>query len=417
MAKGSQSLNTWDHWVYRLRVINCRFRIAKKERKPFILIREYQGKNRLREFSSGVWRPENDADIEAAAKACLAAHKAGEWPERSKPTELNWPGLAEKTLWNLRERVPRQGSRKNTEAHLKEIATLEGKVKPETLERWAKQRNPVTQPHAFRNRIETISHINKAVEMDLAATIAKLKSLKPTGSAKKLLDQRSQQIHAIPSDDQLQAWLDGFDGHLQWTLALIATYGLRPSEAWHAEGIDDDGWLTIPGEGKTKTETHMAPPVPQHWVERYQLKSNFKLYKGELNTRWKIKWVDKKGILIPTNNSAVSHLLYRRFADGYEPKLWVDDEWVRPYDLRHSYAIRCEISTDPLMLSTPSEEFAKWMGHGIEVHRRVYLKYMTTERKKASLKARLGKAQPVDLPEDIQRKLAKLEQLEKLLAS
>ena len=419
MAKGSKSLNTWDHWVSRLRVLKCRYRIARKKEKPFILIREYDGKNRLREFSSGLWRPESDVDIEAAAKACLAAHKAGKWPKRKGEVELSWSELAENARMNLRERVPRIGSRKNPEQHLNAIATFSGAVKTATLENWAKQCNPVTQPIPFASRIKTLSHINKAGDIDLSETIQKLKGLKLTGSAKKLEDQRTQEIHAIPTDDQMQAWLDGLEGWLQWTLALIATYGLRPHEAWHAENIDDDGWITIPGEGKTKSVRHFAPPVPEHWLERYQLKSNFKLYQAELNERWKIKWIDKKGLLIPINNSEVTNLLYRNFyaGAGKKLKLWVDDEWMRPYDLRHSYAIRCETSTDPIMLRTDSKEFANWLGHGFDMHRRVYLKFMTAERRKDSRKARLGKQRsadnsfkPEDLPEDIQQKLAKLEQ-------
>ena len=73
------------------------------------------------------------------------------------------------------------------------------------------------------------------------------------------------------------------------------------------------------------------------------------------------------------------------------------------------------------MVATPSEEFAKWLGHTLDIHKRVYLAYMTADRRKAGLKARVGKAQesPAEagLSDEILAKLEKLEKLEKLLSS
>ena len=84
-----------------------------------------------------------------------------------------------------------------------------------------------------------------------------------------------------------------------------------------------------------------------------------------------------------------------------------------PYDLHYSYALRCETSEDPELVATTSDEFAKWLGHGLEVHKRVYLAYMTADCRMAGLQARYGKSQesPAEagLSDEI---LAKLEQLE-----
>ena len=242
--------------------------------------------------------------------------------------------------------------------------------------------------------------------------------MRPTGAAKKEQDRRTLKIRAIPTDESLQFWLDRLEGLDQWVFALIATYGLRPSEAWHAEKIDADGWLTIPGEGLTKTDRHFAPPVPAEWLDRYQLRENFKSYQVELRQRWPLKWEERGGLRIPTNNSEVSNALYNKLRDEAIDRLWVDDEWVRPYDLRHSYAIRCETSTDPDLLSTPAQDFAKWMGHTEEVHKRTYLKFMSRDRELESMKFRVGSAEaPAGLSEEVLAKLAKLEQLEKLMAS
>lgn len=428
MARGRTIFSLWDAAVSDLRLKKSTFRMKKSGKSPWIYIREMQDGRPVREFSSARWLIDENEDIQAAWDACLEAHKLGQWQEPKatranqnlKKAGVSWENLVDLVRADLRDRIARYGSRKNTEGHLVEIATLTGPVCAAELEAWAKERNPITQPSAFRNRLETLSHINKAGVLEMKPSIERLKALRPTGAAKREQDQRTQQVKAIPTDEALEGWLDGLDGHLQWTLALIATYGLRPSEAWHAEGINEQGWITIPGEGLTKTKRHYAPPVPPAWLERYQLRENFERYQAELNERWKIKWEERGGVLIPTNNPVVSNALYQNVHDHH--RLYVGDEWVRPYGLRHSYAIRCEISTEPQMLATPREDFAQWLGHSVEVHERIYLKFIPQDRKLASLMTRHGAQQsptgePAGLSDEILAKLAKLEQLEKLLSS
>ena len=421
MARGLRHLSLWDYWVADLRVKRCRFRMAIRKGSPWIFIREWRDGKRVGEFSSGRFRHTLDKHIEECALACLEAHRVGKWTLDTTPdgdVHLSFAELAEVTRSHLRERVAREGSRKNAEGHLTELGRKTGKATPEALEDWAKERNPVTQPSAFRNRLETLSHINKTGKMDLGPSLVKLKALRPTGAAKKEQEQRTQEIKAIPTDEALEAWLDGQKGLIQWTFALIATYGLRPSEAWHAEKIDENGWIVIPGEGLTKTDRHFAPPQPAAWLERYKLKENFKKYQAQLNERWSIRWADRGGLSVPVNNSQVTNSLYKQLSSGKVSRLYVGDEWVRPYDLRHSYAIRCETSTDPDLPATPREDFAKWLGHGLEVHERVYLKFIPRDRELASMQARYGaKQNPAEgagLSEEILAKLKKLEQLEAL---
>lgn len=424
MARGQRNLSLWDLKVSDLRIKRSKFRMAIRANSPWIFIREMRPGKKYREFSSGRFRHELEEHIEACFQACVEAHRVGKWTldtKKAGASHLSWKELADTTRAHLRQRVAREGSRKNAEGHLTEIAQLSGKVNAKALEAWAKERNPVTQPSAFRNRLETLSHINKANQLDLSDSLASLKALRPTGAAKKEQEQRTQDIKAIPTDEALEAWLDEQEGMVQWTLALIATYGLRPSEAWHVEKIDEHGWIVVPGEGLTKTDRHFAPPQPAAWVERYGLKENFEKYQTELNERWSIRWSDRNGLMVPVNNSQVTNSLYKQISQEKVSRLYVGDEWVRPYDLRHSYAIRCETSTDPDLLSTPREDFAKWLGHGVDVHERVYLKFIPRDRELASMQARYGSkenpATGAGLSEEILAKLKKLEQLEKLLAS
>ena len=330
MARGTRSISAWDHWVAVLGAKKTRFRMVKKKNKPFIFIREFEEGKRIAQFSSKVFRLDSDDDIATCAAQCIKSSQSGHWGDRSTATGnpwhrkvLTWELIADSALENLRARIARVGSRKNAEGHLAEIAKLTGPVTAKTLEKWALQRDPVTQPSAFRNRIETISHINKAGDIRLDESLVRLRAERPTGAAKKEQERRTQKIRAIPTDEALEAWLDSLEGMEQWTLAMIASYGLRPSEAWHVVGIDADGWAHVPGDGLTKTEEHFAPCQPAHWVKRYGLRENFEKYQAELNNRWSNAWEERAGIRIPTNNSVVSNSLYERMSKDRIPRLHV----------------------------------------------------------------------------------------------
>ena len=199
-------ISRWDYWVGQLRTTKSRFRMVKREGKPYIFIREiYEGKV-IRTFSSNIFRADLDEHIEICGKECLKAHERGQWvatKRKDVATGLTWQQLADTTLENLRARIAREGSRKNAEGHLKEIARLPGKIRIDALRDWALLRDPITQPSAFRNRIETISHMDKALDLDLKPLLAELRALKPAGAAKKEQDRRTQKIKAIPEDQNL----------------------------------------------------------------------------------------------------------------------------------------------------------------------------------------------------------------------
>jgi len=434
MAKGqSKKRSTWDRCVELLKEEGCIFRLKKHSKSDIIQIRQIENGKSVREFSSHTYRVDSDEDIENLTELCRRASRAGTWTlgaGGSVSVVKTWADLADVVRTELRKRVAREGSRKNTEGHLKSIAKLRGEVTANGLESWAFERDPVTQPAAFRNRMETLSHIHRTKlkgipVIDLTKAIARLKAAKPSGAVKKEHKRRAEEVKCIPGDASLQRWLDQLDGVEQWTLALIATYGLRPSEAWHAEKINEEGWLVIPGEGLTKTCRHIAPPVPSAWVDRYGLEENFDRYKRELNARWRIRWEDRDGLSVPVNNSQVSNSLYKRIESDSIPRLYDDQgRWCRPYDLRHSYAIRCFTSEETRADS--SEDFAKWMGHSLDVHERVYLRFMSATREDEALMAKRAKraseapskespTTKVELPEDVQAQLEELKRIKQAM--
>ena len=166
MAKGSsQKRSTYDRWVEQLNAEKSRFRLRILDSSSFIQIREVVGGKTVRQFSSGVYRKNWDEDIEACGEHCRQASKVGVWTAHAG-TAIHgvetWKDLAIAVTTDLRKRVAREGSRKNAEGHLKQIANLGGKLHVDTLKAWVLERNPITQPSAFRNRVETLSHINRA---------------------------------------------------------------------------------------------------------------------------------------------------------------------------------------------------------------------------------------------------------------
>jgi integrase len=306
---------------------------------------------------------------------------------------LTWSNFATLCRRDIEARIVKEGSRVHAVNHLiKVIGRFTGPVCARRLEEWVMEVSPVEKLHQFNRRIETVSQMNKLGVLDLRESLSRLRALRPKGAAEKIRKASSQKVRVIPADADLQAWLDQLDPFLQWVFATIATYGLRPHELWHAEGIDEDGWLTVLGDLRTKTSRHFAPPVPAGWLCRYQLAENWERFHGELNCRWPVRWKTVSGVLIAVNNTAVSNYLYKEFQLRGLLKLWAPKaegegtDWCRPYDLRHAYAIRC--ATSPETGESFDEEMARWMGHGVDVHKRIYLRWLSSSREKESLKRR-----------------------------
>jgi hypothetical protein len=234
---------------------------------------------KLGEFSLKPMRWCNRDDIEEARDLCIQGHRKGRWPaapsEQPAPTGSDWAALAEACISDIKLRICKEGSRSHAINDLhKRIALFKGPVEPKRLQAWVLEHDPRLQLKSFNRRIETLSQIHRSGLMDLTAVLQRLRDMRPKGAAEKIRKASSMRVRVIPSDEELQHWLDRLEPFHQWVFACIATYGLRPHELWHAEGIDDQGWISIPGDMKTKTGEHFAPAVPDAWVERYGLRAN-----------------------------------------------------------------------------------------------------------------------------------------------
>ena len=107
MPRGKKA-SAWERCVSDLLDRNCQFRLCKRSRTPIIQIRQLKGGEVVDQFSSKVWRHDDDEHVEAAWAACIASDKLGRWQAAQQQVEagaITWADLADMVLENLRARV------------------------------------------------------------------------------------------------------------------------------------------------------------------------------------------------------------------------------------------------------------------------------------------------------------------------
>lgn len=367
------------------------WRLWLNRRSSFIWVRHSASGVLIDRFSLAPLQRGSVADIEQALGWCLAAAKAGRWlgprPKAKARGESRWAELAEAVAAEVIEAIPKEGSRVHLLNDLRRrIALLPGEPGSETLRAWALELDPLRQRRSYTRRLEVLSWIDRVTpKLGLGPVLLELRAQRPRGAAQRLAVAQGMRVRLIPADAAIEAWLDGLDPFNQWVFAVLAAYGLRPHELWHCQGPDGLGWLTIPGEMQTKSaRAHFAPPVPERWLGRYRLAEVWVERREELLARWPVRFEERGGLAIPVNNAALGQYLRKQFtlrgvtrlvaplADGSGA------DWLRPYDLRHAYAIRC--ATNSECADVDPKEQASWLGHSWEVHQRIYLRWLPPER-------------------------------------
>jgi integrase len=276
----------------------------------------------------------------------------------------------------------------------------------------------------FRQKREVVSLLRRAGFAAIAPQELS-EELKGMVNRKKLaLVASGQSRRRIPSTTAIQEWLDRVieeDPLWGWVFAMVATYGLRPHEVWHIDGLPDgNGLITIGVAARhikvTKTGFRAAVPLPAAWVDRYQLGgANGERQLAELRTRHRPKFVNEDGqpfdperdqVKRCDNNERLGAVCCHKLRSSdakaeFELKTklyaWVEvaaaegkkksqrrKERCVPYDLRHAYAIRARETT-----SWSYADVAAVMGHSPEVHRRTCLSEISGEQTKAAVVRRL----------------------------
>lgn len=170
-----------------------------------------------------------------------------------------------------------------------------------------------------------------AIEIDLKIYRGNYNSSNPT------------ETRELPTDNQIiEQQVKIPNPSWRWIYGVIATFGLRPHEAWLCYFIDQETLQVV--EGKTG-ERQVKALFPE-WVERW----------GLLNME----------------RPKVTAKVYRDYGDRTSTQF---DRYAipfSPYDLRHAWAIRASIT-----FRLPDTIAAKMMGHSVEVHNRTYHRWLS----------------------------------------
>lgn len=158
---------------------------------------------------------------------------------------------------------------------------------------------------------------------------------------------RSVKPISVPTDEQIADLLDGMDNSAhQWVLGVIATFGLRPHEAWQFQ--IDAGSTRGEVHERTKTGRRAVAALPKEWVERWQLDQ-------PRRPEWTIPTDDTAAAVVTERIDKV----LRRAKFGF-----------KTYSLRHAFAGRC------FRLGIPVATAAKIMGHSPAVHASTYQQWV-----------------------------------------
>lgn len=168
----------------------------------------------------------------------------------------------------------------------------------------------------------------------------------------------------LPTDEIIQKTRDGIQNEAWcWVFGAIATWGLRPHEAFH---LDLAKFPVAQVLSQTKTGERLVYPLYPEWAEAWKL-DDIKLPKFQKEH----------------SNAKLGCKVGGEFNDRNVP--------FKPYDLRHCYARRC------FEFAIPPDWAAHLMGHSLKVHMETYrawIKWETYQKAYEALIVRSDRPQP-----------------------
>lgn len=358
-----QSQPAWQERNAVLAEMGCKYRIRLTSQSPMFYVRAtelFQDGSKIK--STGIDSRESDG-LNRVFTLCIQLQEDPGALTKAPPVAEELTGWAALTM-RLKEHLTRKGTTIHTDyaRHIRELRALPGSVNVITIKRWV-----LAAPHDSRERLRRVTTTRRLFEIGLDIDrdwLARTRA-ESTFSAQKILDPRD-----LPRDEQVIQFVDSLsDGPWKTAMGLIATYGLRNHEVFRLESRPDTrGWIEISSNSKTGYRPVM--PAHQEWVERWNLMD------GPLPEFIPESTHRELGAKVSTFFTRWKHL-----AGWHEPS---------SYDLRHAYAAR--LHTHERYSHVRTEDAAQLMGHGVDVHRKTYLKWCKKEDLKRSIQSRLAQA-------------------------
>ena len=242
----------------------------------------------------------------------------------------------------------------------------------------------ITRAFSFKSRLDfklCKEHIDTAIELKDGGTYLRKEVVECLRVFLRCFDEFTYEFEKgiasgyepefrdIPTDEEIiEAWqmikAEGtyynrnFDGNAEcwgWIFAVIATYGLRPHEVLaidYKKSFKPPNFILYIDENitsGTKTGSRFVYPLPLEWVNLFDIANP------------KTSYLDKNQEFFQNN--------LRRFAVKLSGRIKYKKITFPAYNLRHRYAIRGR------ELGYTVDSLAKWMGHSVEVHTKLYQKY------------------------------------------
>jgi len=159
----------------------------------------------------------------------------------------------------------------------------------------------------------------------------------------------SEKPRDLPDDDLIVAgWHKIPHPKWQWVMGVIATFGLRPHEAFFLKPTSDPLiWDVTNGKTGPRQTSALYP-----------------------------EWVNEWDLL----NGSPPNFTYDEFRDygrRVSHQLARYDLQFHPYDLRHAYAVRC------IKFDIPVSIAARMMGHSVMIHTKTYQRWLSAAEQKA----------------------------------
>jgi len=426
---------TWETIVDSLATARTRHIIRRNPKQsPYIKIEDTTNR-KFYSLNPLCW--EVIDDVINAAKICefvdnknfpksipidLLVRKANSEDEfNSEETIYSWDQVMDLLEEHLTKTM-KASSAKNIRADIRNLRNAETPFIWKKVRTWLFEKELSSRP--FKNRLDSLEQLRLAISSKYGDEPEWLQrkdlvTLREQNNASRTKAKRYQPgedlggVRAIPTQKEAEIYLDGLDDEYElhrWTLAMMMCYGMRNHELWHCSLVESNrshpnykkGLIMIPGNWRTKSKfTHWTFPIFPTWINKYKLLEDFEIMQEQLHKRAKpriMSAVDmserwdpskKKDLGVCVNNDYLGNWISRQLnrnlpewlasvpnAKGQFSKSGAKES-VKPYDLRHTWAVT--LATSSKWSHIDENDAALAMGHNIEIHRKHYQRWISED--------------------------------------
>ena len=436
MPRKRPQLATWESTVDALNSQKTRYQLRRNENQtPYIKIedRETGKRSSLKPLAHSriedvikarelcEWLGEDDLNPDEPISVLLEKIEKGE--DYVAGEVYTWDQLVAWSQDHLTKTM-KESSARNNIGLIRNLANQDTPMTWKDIKSWLFQKSIDSRP--FKNRLDALEQLRLAISSRIGdepsfITRNNLMQLRARNNASTTKKTRYQpegkisSVRAIPTKEQAEKYFDKYYEKYPlsiWCLIMMMCYGLRNHELWHIEQVEDNvsnpslhgKFIYVPGNWRTKSFAHYVFPIYPEWIDKYYLLETLASNQEQLHSRAKPKIVSAKDMSKPwdkgdphdkgvvVNNDYCGNWISKQLSKTLPewkasvPNIRGDfnptakKEQIKPYDLRHTYAIR--VSTLPEWNHISEADAALAMGHSIEVHRKNYQKWISEDQNK-----------------------------------